>query len=325
MKTVEQITEELGKKHGKGTFFMLTDKPDTPKIGVSSSGSLLLDRQLGGGYAKGRIVEIYGPESSGKTTLALHAIAEVQKNGGKAAFIDVEHALDLEYALALGCTRENFGISQPSHGEQALEILDNLLDGGVFDIIVLDSVAALVPKAELEGEMGDSKMGLHARLMSQAMRKITAKVNKSNTIVIFINQLRMKIGVMFGSPEVTTGGNALKYYSSQRLDVRKIGKPLTNKAGELLGQVMKIKVVKNKVAPPFGIIETELHYGLGISRESEVLDLSLENCQLKKSGAWYSYEGANIAQGRPNAVQFLKDHPELLEKLERKLNEDTSD
>jgi recombination protein RecA len=285
---------------------------------VIPTGSISLDLALGvGGYPRGRIVEIYGPESSGKTTLTLHAIAECQKKGGIAAFIDAEHALDPTYARKLGVNVDELLVSQPDHGEQALEIADTLVRSGAVDLIVVDSVAALVPKAEIEGEMGDSHVGLQARLMSQALRKLTATVHKSNTVLFFINQIRMKIGVMFGSPETTTGGNALKFYATQRLDIRRIG---AIKVGDdAIGNRTRVKVVKNKMAPPFQKVEFDILFGRGISRTGDVLDLGVESNFIEKSGAWYSYEGDRIGQGRDNARKFLEDNPAMLEAIEKKI------
>ncbi|MDP2103889.1 MAG: recombinase RecA, partial [Candidatus Gracilibacteria bacterium] len=282
---------------------------------------IALDKALGGGYPKGRIVEIYGPESSGKTTIALHAIAEVQKAGGTAAFIDAEHALDPEYAQRIGVKTEDLIISQPDYGEQALEIVDALIRSNAVDIIVIDSVAALVPKAEIEGNMGDSFMGLQARLMSQALRKITGVISKSNTVVIFINQIRMKIGVMFGNPETTTGGNALKFYASQRLDIRRKEK-LESGTGddkETMGNKMKIKVVKNKIAPPFKEVEIDILFNEGISRAGEILDIGSEKGIIKKSGAFYSYGEVKIGQGRENSRQFLKENVKIMAEIEKKI------
>jgi recombination protein RecA len=283
------------------------------------TGSIGLDISLGiGGFPKGRIVEIYGPESSGKTTLAIHAIAEAQKKGGICAIIDAEHAFDRTYAEALGVDTNNLFISQPDNGEQALEIADHLIRSGAIDVCVIDSVAALVPKSELEGEMGDSKMGLHARLMSQALRKLTGSISKTNSCCIFINQLREKIGVMFGNPETTTGGNALKYYASVRLDIRRIGQ-IKDKEGELIGNRTKVKVVKNKVAPPFKVCEFDIMYGIGISKVGEIVDFGTELEILEKSGSWYSYDGTKIGQGRDAVLQFLADNPEVAKEIEAKI------
>ena len=292
--------------------------PPRSKVPVISSGAISLDLALGvGGYPRGRIVEIYGPESSGKTTLTLHAIAECQKNGGIAAFIDAEHALDPSYARKLGVNVDELLVSQPDHGEQALEIADTLVRSGAVDIIVIDSVAALVPRAEIEGEMGDSHVGLQARLMSQALRKLTGNLQKSQTTLFFINQIRMKIGVMFGSPETTSGGNALKFYASQRLDIRRIG---TIKVGDAaVGNRCRVKVVKNKLAPPFRLCEFDILFGKGISRTGDVLDLGVEAGIINKSGAWYSYGEERVGQGRDNARTFLEEHPDILAAVERKL------
>ncbi len=308
--------ERLDKTYGKGTVMRLGDK-QVVNIESIPTGSLGLDIALGiSGLPKGRITEIYGPESSGKTTLAIHAIAESQKRGGIAAFIDAEHAFDRFYAESLGVDTENLLIAQPDNGEQALEITENLIRSGAIDIIVIDSVAALVPRSEIEGEMGDSKMGLQARLMSQAMRKLTSAIGRTNCCCIFINQLREKIGVMFGNPETTTGGNALKFYASIRLDIRKSGAALKNKEGEIVGNHVKVKVVKNKLAPPFRIAEFDIMYGEGISKVGEILDLAVDKNLIKKSGAWYSYDGVKIAQGRDAAKGFLKDNPEVADELE---------
>lgn len=313
--------EKLDKAFGKGTVMRLGDKV-VEKVEVIPTGSLGLDIALGvGGYPKGRIVEIFGPESSGKTTLTLHAIAEAQKQGGVAAFIDAEHAFDPIYAEKLGVDTKGLIISQPDNGEQALEIADNLIRSGAVDLIVIDSVAALTPKSEIEGEMGDSKMGLHARLMSQALRKITGSINKANCTVIFINQLRDKIGVMFGSPETTTGGNALKFYASIRLDIRRQTSPIKDKDGNALGNKTKVKVVKNKVAPPFQSAEFDVMYGEGISKTGEVIDLGTDFNILKKSGAWFSYGDTKLANGRDAMRSTLLDNPELMEELEQKIKE----
>jgi len=311
--------DKLEKEYGKGTVMRLGDR-NVDNIEAIPSGSLSLDLALGvGGYPRGRVIEIYGPESSGKTTLTIHAIAEAQKQGGIAAFIDAEHAFDRFYAEKLGVDINNLLISQPDNGEQALEIADHLIRSGAIDIIVIDSVAALVPKSELEGEMGDSKMGLQARLMSQALRKLTATINKTGCTCIFINQLREKIGVMFGNPETTTGGNALKYYSSIRLDIRRIGQI---KDGEdVVGNRARVKVVKNKVAPPFRQAEFDIMYGEGVSKVGEVLDMAVELNVVKKSGAWFSYGDTKLGQGRDAVKQLLKDNPELCEELEQKIKE----
>jgi recombination protein RecA len=320
-KAIELAVSAIEKQFGKGAVMRLgVDEPLVQDISAISTGSVSLDLALGvGGIPRGRVVEIYGPESSGKTTLTLHVIAEAQKTGGVAAFIDAEHALDVGYARKLGVRTEDLLISQPDTGEQALEICEMLVRSGAVDVIVIDSVAALVPRAELEGEMGDQHMGLQARLMSQALRKLTATISKSQTTVIFINQIRMKIGVMFGNPETTTGGNALKFYASQRLDIRRIG---AIKDGEtVIGNRTRVKVVKNKVAPPFREVEFDILYGQGISREGDLLDLAVENNIVEKSGAWFSYGGERIGQGRENARDFLKLHPEMLAEVESKLYE----
>ncbi|KPK16863.1 MAG: recombinase RecA [Myxococcales bacterium SG8_38] len=308
----------IEKAYGKGSIMRLGDADAKIRVPVISSGSISLDLALGvGGYPRGRIVEIYGPESSGKTTLTLHAIAECQRNGGIAAFIDAEHALDPSYARKLGVKVDELLVSQPDHGEQALEIADTLVRSGAVDVIVVDSVAALVPRAEIEGEMGDSHVGLQARLMSQALRKLTGTVQKSNTTLFFINQIRMKIGVMFGSPETTSGGNALKFYASQRLDIRRIG---TIKVGDAaVGNRCRVKVVKNKLAPPFRTCEFDILFGKGISRSGDVLDLGVEAGIIQKSGAWYSYGEERVGQGRDNARAFLEEHLEVLTEIEQKL------
>jgi recombination protein RecA len=308
----------IEKAYGKGSIMRLGDAAARLKVPVTSSGAISLDLALGvGGYPRGRIVEIYGPESSGKTTLTLHAIAECQKNGGIAAFIDAEHALDPSYARKLGVNVDELLVSQPDHGEQALEIADTLVRSGAVDIIVIDSVAALVPRAEIEGEMGDTHVGLQARLMSQALRKLTANLQKSQATLFFINQIRMKIGVMFGSPETTSGGNALKFYASQRLDIRRIG---TIKVGDTaVGNRCRVKVVKNKLAPPFRLCEFDILFGKGISRTGDVLDLGVEAGIINKSGAWYSYGEERVGQGRDNARTFLEEHPDILAAVERKL------
>ncbi|MDB5090554.1 MAG: recombinase RecA, partial [Mucilaginibacter sp.] len=307
------------KSYGKGTIMKLGDSVIEPTE-VISTGSLGLDIALGvGGLPKGRVIEIYGPESSGKTTLAIHAIAESQKNGGIAAFIDAEHAFDRFYAKKLGVDVENLLISQPDNGEQALEIADNLIRSGAIDILVIDSVAALVPKAEIEGEMGDSKMGLHARLMSQALRKLTGTISKTGCCCIFINQLRDKIGVMFGNPETTTGGNALKFYASVRLDVRRISQ--IKDSDEVSGNRVKVKIVKNKVAPPFRIAEFDIMFGEGISKAGEIIDLGVEHNIIKKAGSWFSYGETRLGQGRDAVKQLILDNPELMEELEAKIKE----
>lgn len=319
LKALERTVERLEKTYGKGSIMRLGDSK-VIDVEVVPTGSLSLDLALGvQGYPKGRIIEIYGPESSGKTTLAIHAIAECQKNGGIAAFIDAEHAFDRFYAEALGVDTENLLIAQPDDGEQALEITENLIRSGAIDIIVVDSVAALVPRSEIEGEMGDSKMGLQARLMSQAMRKLTGTIGRTGACCIFINQLREKIGVMFGNPETTTGGNALKFYASQRLDIRRNGAALKDKEGNVIGNHVKVKVVKNKVAPPFRVAEFDIMFGEGISKVGEILDLGVDYDVIGKSGSWYSYNGAKIAQGRDSAKNFLADNPELAEEIEIKI------
>ncbi len=321
LKALKLAEDSINKQFGKGTIMRLGDKQivDIPSI---ASGSLGLDIALGiNGYPHGRIVEIYGPESSGKTTLAIHAIAECQKAGGIAAFIDAEHAFDRFYAESLGVDTENLLISQPDNGEQALEITENLIRSGAIDIIVIDSVAALVPRSEIEGEMGDSKMGLQARLMSQAMRKLTATIGRTGACCIFINQLREKIGVMFGNPETTTGGNALKFYASIRLDIRKSGSAIKDKEGNVTGNHVKVKVVKNKLAPPFRIAMFDIIYGEGISKAGEIVDLGVDYDIIQKSGAWYSYGGGKIAQGREAAKQFMKDNPEAAREIELKIKE----
>ena len=319
MKALKLTLEKLDKQYGKGTVMKLGDAPVVATSAIST-GSIGLDIALGvNGFPKGRIVEIYGPESSGKTTLALHAIAEVQKTGGMAAFIDAEHAFDKTYAQNLGVDVENLLISQPDSGEQALEITEHLIRSGALDVVVIDSVAALVPRSELEGEMGDSKMGLQARLMSQAMRKLTGTIGKTGCCCIFINQLREKIGVMFGNPETTTGGNALKFYASIRLDIRRIG---TIKDGDqLIGNRVKVKVVKNKVAPPFKTAEFDIMYGQGVSKIGELVDLGVELDIMEKSGSWYSYKGDKLGQGRDAVKELLKDNPELAESIEASIKQ----
>jgi recombination protein RecA len=318
MKALESTIGVLEKSYGKGTVMRLGDSR-VIAVDTIPSGSIGLDLSLGiGGFPKGRIIEIYGPESSGKTTLAIHAIAEAQRKGGICAIIDAEHAFDRTYAAALGVDTNNLFISQPDNGEQALEIADHLIRSGAIDVCVIDSVAALVPKSELEGEMGDSKMGLHARLMSQALRKLTGTISKTNSCCIFINQLREKIGVMFGNPETTTGGNALKYYASVRLDIRRIAQ-IKDKEGEIIGNRTKVKVVKNKVAPPFKVCEFDIMYGLGISKVGEIIDFGTELNVLEKSGSWYSYEGTKIGQGRDAVLQFLADNPEVAKEMEAKI------
>jgi len=317
-KAMEAALGQIERQYGKGSVMRLGDNPVAQNVETISTGSLGLDIALGiGGLPKGRVVEIYGPESSGKTTLTLHAIAEAQKQGGTAAFIDAEHALDPSYAAKLGVDIDNLLVSQPDTGEQALEIADMLVRSGAVDIVVVDSVAALTPKAEIEGEMGDAHVGLQARLMSQALRKLTASIKRTNTLVIFINQIRMKIGVMFGNPETTTGGNALKFYSSVRLDIRRVG-AIKNK-DEVIGNETKVKVVKNKLAPPFKEVRFEILYGEGISRLGEIIDLGVEHGLIQKAGAWYSYNGDKIGQGKENAKQWLRDHPEAAEEIEQQL------
>jgi recombination protein RecA len=319
LKALKLTMDKLDKTYGKGAVMRMGDSP-VVNVEVISSGSIALDAALGiGGYPKGRVIEIYGPESSGKTTLTLHAIAEVQKAGGIAAFVDAEHAFDRFYAEQLGVVTEDLIISQPDNGEQALEIADNLIRSGAVDLLVIDSVAALTPKSEIEGEMGDSKMGLHARLMSQALRKLTSSISKTNCCCIFINQLREKIGVMFGNPETTTGGNALKFYSSVRLDIRR---STQIKDGDtIIGNHVRVKVVKNKVAPPFRSAEFDIMYGEGISRLGEVIDLGVEYEIIKKSGSWYSYDDSKLGQGRDAVRTMLADNPELAEQIEAQIRE----
>jgi recombination protein RecA len=319
-KAIELAVSTIEKQFGKGAIMRLGNDQTAPEVKVIPTGSLGLDIALGcGGLPRGRIVEVYGPESSGKTTLTLHVIAEAQKRGGICAFIDAEHALDVNYARRLGVRTDDLLVSQPDSGEQALEISDMLVRSGAIDIIVIDSVAALTPKAELEGEMGDAHMGLQARLMSQALRKLTATISKSNTMVVFINQIRMKIGVMFGNPETTTGGNALKFYASVRLDIRRVG---AIKQGESsVGSRTRVKVVKNKLAPPFREVEFDVMYGMGISREGDLLDLASDNNIVEKSGAWFAFAGERIGQGRENAKEYLHAHPEVYVAIERKVLE----
>src|SRR5436189_2903400 len=315
MKALQLTIDKLEKTYGKGTIMKMGDEPIEPMEAIAT-GSITLDSALGiGGFPKGRVIEIYGPESSGKTTLAIHAIANAQKNGGIAAFIDAEHAFDRFYAQKLGADIENLLISQPDNGEQALEIADNLIRSGAIDILVIDSVAALTPKSEIEGEMGDSKMGLHARLMSQAMRKLTASISRTGCCCIFINQLREKIGVMFGNPETTTGGNALKYYASVRLDIRRIGQ--IKEGEEVVGNQTRVKVVKNKVAPPFKQVEFDIMYGEGISKTGELGDRGVKAGMVEKSGAWFSFGGERIGQGRENTKAFLKEHPKVAAEIEK--------
>ena len=319
-KALNLTIEKLEKTYGQGTVMKLSDESiiNVPSI---PTGSIGLDIALGiGGIPKGRVIEIYGPESSGKTTLSMHCIAEAQKKGGIAAFIDAEHAFDKSYAEKLGIDTENLLISQPDNGEQALEIAEHLIRSGAIDIIVIDSVAALVPKGELEGEMGDSKMGLQARLMSQAMRKLTGAIHKSGCACVFINQLRQKIGVMFGNPETTTGGNALKFYSSVRIDIRRIGQ-IKDNPDSVMGNRTKVKVVKNKVAPPFKVVEFDIMYGKGISKSGEIIDLGVEMNIIQKAGSWFSYNENKLAQGRDSAKQIIEDNPELMKVLESKIKE----
>lgn len=318
LKALELTLDKLDKAYGKGTVMKMGDNI-VENVEVISSGSLGLDYALGvGGYPRGRVVEIYGPESSGKTTLTLHAIAECQKAGGIAAFIDAEHAFDRYYAKNLGVNIDDLIISQPDHGEQALEIADNLIRSGAIDIVVVDSVAALTPKSEIEGEMGDSKMGLHARLMSQALRKLTSSISKTNCTVIFINQLREKIGIMFGNPETTTGGNALKFYASVRLDIRR-STQIKDNNGVVTGNKTRVKVVKNKVAPPFKTVEFDIMYGIGISRIGELIDKGVESEIIAKSGSWFSYDNTKLGQGRDAVKKLLDDNPELAEEIEEKI------
>jgi len=323
MKAVEAAISQIEKNHGKGAIMALGSQPAT-EIPVISTGCIQLDMALGvGGIPRGRIIEIYGPESSGKTTLTLHAIAEAQKAGGVAAFIDAEHAFDAVYARKLGVNIEQLLVSQPDTGEQALDICETLVRSGAIDIIVIDSVAALVPQAEINGEMGDSHVGLQARLMSQALRKLTGLLSKSNTCLVFINQLRMKIGVMFGNPETTTGGNALKFYATQRIDIRRIAS--LKEGEEVIGNRTRVKVVKNKVAAPFTQCEFDILYGQGISREASILDLAVELELIQKSGSWFSYNGERIGQGRENARQFLKDNADISNDIEAKIRESIRD
>ena len=318
LKSLQLTLDKLDKTYGKGAVMKLGDEV-VEKVEAISSGSIGLDIALGiGGYPRGRVIEIYGPESSGKTTLTLHAIAECQKSGGIAAFIDAEHAFDRFYAEKLGVDISELIISQPDHGEQALEIADNLIRSGAIDIIVIDSVAALTPKSEIEGEMGDSKMGLHARLMSQALRKLTGSIARTNCTVFFINQLREKIGVMFGNPETTTGGNALKFYASVRLDIRR-STQIKSAESEVLGNRTRVKVVKNKVAPPFKMAEFDILYGTGISKIGEIIDICVDNEVIKKSGSWFSYGETKLGQGKEAVKKLLEDNPELLEELEQKI------
>jgi recombination protein RecA len=318
LKALEAAISKLEKDYGKGAVMKLGESGANMNVETIPTGSLSLDIALGlGGVPKGRIIEVYGPESSGKTTVALHMIAEVQKRGGIAGFIDAEHALDPIYAKNIGVDIDNLYISQPDNGEQALEITETMVRSGAMDIVIVDSVAALVPKAEIDGEMGDSHVGLHARLMSQALRKLTAAISKSNCVVIFINQLREKVGVMFGNPETTTGGRALKFYSSIRLDVRRI--ETLKQGGEMVGNRTRVRVVKNKIAPPFREAEFDIMFGKGISKEGDILDLAAKENIINKSGAWYSYETQKIGQGRENSKQFLREHPEIMEEVEAKV------
>jgi recombination protein RecA len=317
-KAIDLAVSQIERQFGKGAIMRLGTDAVLPDVPIISTGSLALDIALGiGGIPRGRVVEIFGPEASGKTTLALHIVAEAQKKGGIAGFIDAEHALDVSYARKLGVKTDDLLISQPDTGEQALEITEMLVRSGAIDVVVVDSVAALVPKAELEGEMGDAHMGLQARLMSQALRKLTATISKSNTCVIFINQIRMKIGVFMGNPETTTGGNALKFYSSVRLDIRRIG--AIKEGQDVVGNRTRVKVVKNKMAPPFKEVEFDIMYGEGISREGDILDLAVETQIVEKSGAWFSFDGERIGQGRENSKVFLKEHAEIKRKIEHKI------
>jgi len=324
LKALQLTLDKLDKAYGKGTVMRMNDEA-LEEVEAISSGSLSLDAALGvGGYPRGRVIEIYGPESSGKTTLTLHAIAECQKSGGISAFIDAEHAFDRYYAQSLGVDIDELIVSQPDHGEQALEIADNLIRSGAVDIVVIDSVAALTPKSEIEGEMGDSKMGLHARLMSQALRKLTASISKTQSTVIFINQLREKIGVMFGNPETTTGGNALKFYASVRLDIRR-STQIKDSQGGINGNRTRVKVVKNKVAPPFKTVEFDILYGKGISKNGELLDLGVEEEIIQKSGSWFSYGDTKLGQGRDSVIKLFEDNLELAEEIEDKIRNTQSE
>ena len=319
-KALDAAIAQIEKQYGKGSVMKLGDSNANMNIDVIPTGSLSLDIALGlGGVPRGRIIEVFGPESSGKTTVALHIVAEIQKRGGIAGFIDAEHALDPTYAKNIGVDIDNLYISQPDCGEQALEITETMVRSGAVDVVIVDSVAALVPKAEIDGEMGDSHMGLHARLMSQALRKLTAVVSKTNCVVIFINQLREKVGVVFGNPEVTTGGRALKFYASVRLDVRRID--TLRQGGEIVGNRTRVKVVKNKIAPPFREAEFDIMFGKGISREGDILDLSVTSNVVQKSGAWFAYNGDKIGQGRENAKIYLSEHPDIMEEIEQKVRE----
>ncbi|MGE0094473.1 MAG: recombinase RecA [Alphaproteobacteria bacterium] len=319
-KALEAALTQIERSFGKGSIMKLGQNQNMGEAEVVSTGSLGLDIALGiGGLPKGRIIEVYGPESSGKTTLALQVVAEAQKKGGVCAFVDAEHALDPSYARKLGVDVDELLISQPDAGEQALEIADTLVRSGAIDVLVIDSVAALVPRAELEGEMGDNHMGLHARLMSQALRKLTSSISRSNTMVIFINQLRMKIGVMFGNPETTTGGNALKFYASVRLDIRRIG--AIKERDEVVGNQTRVRVVKNKMAPPFKVVEFDIMYGEGVSKAGELIDLGVKANVVEKSGAWFSYDGQRIGQGRENVKTFLKEHPDVAASIEKAVRE----
>ena len=320
VRALDAAIGQIEKQFGKGSIMKLGDSSANMNVETIPTGSLSLDIALGlGGIPKGRIIEIYGPESSGKTTVALHMVAEVQKRGGIAGFIDAEHALDPAYARNIGVDIDNLYISQPDNGEQALEITETMVRSGAIDIVIVDSVAALVPKAEIDGDMGDSHMGLQARLMSQALRKLTAVISKSNCVVIFINQLREKLGVMFGNPETTTGGRALKFYSSIRMDVRRIES--LKQAGEVIGNRTRVKIVKNKVAPPFKEAEFDIMFGKGISRVGDILDLAVKQDIIQKSGAWFAYDNAKIGQGRENAKQFIEEHPDIMAEVERKVRE----
>src|SRR5690606_1510013 len=322
LKALKMTMDRLEKTYGKGAIMRMGDSP-VVDVEVIPSGSLGLDIALGiNGYPRGRVIEIYGPESSGKTTLAIHAIAECQRKGGIAAFIDAEHAFDRNYAQSLGVDTENLLISQPDNGEQALKIAENLIRSGAIDILVIDSVAALTPRSEIEGEMGDSKMGLQARFMSQALRKLTGTIGRTGCCCMFINQLREKIGVLFGNPETTTGGNALKFYASMRLDIRRKGSPIKDKEGNIVGNTVKVKVVKNKLAPPFRVAEFDIMYGEGISKEGEIVDLGSDLGVLNKSGSWYSYGDTKIAQGREAAKQFMIDNPEVADEIEGKIKQE---